>query len=156
MAHASRLYVADSAHGRGLFTGLAFESGAAIVTTTGALAAQGRHTIQTGWYTHVLVAEPLRVVNHSCAPNTFLEVRPDGVRITLRAARPIAAGSELLLDYATFEFTTSAFADERCGCGAPGCRGRVGGYRDLAEADRRRLDPLLVDYLRAESSRARG
>lgn len=57
--------------------------------------------------------------NHSCAPNT----RYDGLNVV--AARAVAAGEELTLDYAQFLDETAEPFD--CACGATGCRGRVVG-----------------------------
>lgn len=57
--------------------------------------------------------------NHSCDPNT----RFDGLDVI--AARAIAAGEELTLDYAAFLDECAEEFD--CACGAPNCRGRVRG-----------------------------
>jgi D-alanine-D-alanine ligase len=57
--------------------------------------------------------------NHSCDPNC----RYDGLNVV--AARPIAVGEELTLDYAQFLDETAEPFD--CACGAAVCRGRVVG-----------------------------
>lgn len=67
-------------------------------------------------------AEPDRWApqNHSCQPNT----RYDGLDVV--AVRPIAAGEELTIDYATF---TGPDAESFvCHCGAAACRGRIVGH----------------------------
>jgi SET domain len=56
-------------------------------------------------------------INHSCDPNAWLE------GLDLVARRPIEAGEEITVEYATFIAGTGAsFA---CDCGAAGCRGTV-------------------------------
>jgi SET domain-containing protein len=61
-----------------------------------------------------------RFINHGCQPN--VEAIQDHLRIELLAARDIAPGEELLLDY-------RLQADEPllhpCRCGAPSCRGTM-------------------------------
>ena len=60
----------------------------------------------------VLVAEPERFVNHSCANNTRVE------RFTDVAVRDILPGEEITSDYRSGGTTI----DFVCGCGAPNCR----------------------------------
>jgi hypothetical protein len=57
--------------------------------------------------------------NHSCAPNTAF------VGLNVYATGKIREGEELTLDYAMLmDETLEPFS---CHCGAPGCRGRIGG-----------------------------
>ena len=56
-------------------------------------------------------------LNHSCAPNCFLE-EAEG-RVYVGAERDIAAGEELTIDYA-YDANTPL---EPCRCGAAECRG---------------------------------
>jgi D-alanine-D-alanine ligase-like ATP-grasp enzyme len=56
-------------------------------------------------------------INHSCDPNAWL----DGLDLVAR--RPIDAGEEITVEYATFIAETGASFD--CHCGADGCRGTV-------------------------------
>lgn len=64
--------------------------------------------------------EPADFINHSCRPNC-------GMRgsVILLAMRDIAVGEELTYDYATSD--GSDYDEFECGCGAPGCRGKVTG-----------------------------
>ena len=57
--------------------------------------------------------------NHSCDPNTMY------LGLDVVAARGIAAGEELTLDYA--QFLDTAAEPFECACGAPRCRGLVTG-----------------------------
>lgn len=59
-------------------------------------------------------------INHACEPN--LELRG---QIVLVAARDIEPGEELSFDYGAAE--GSSIDEFPCQCGAPRCRGRVGG-----------------------------
>lgn len=58
-------------------------------------------------------------INHSCDPNTWLE------GLNLVARRPIAAGDEITVDYATF--CNDIMEPFECSCGSANCRGIVRG-----------------------------
>ncbi len=64
-------------------------------------------------------ADPMRFVNHSCAPNARLSI-VNG-RVELYALRPIGVGEEITVDYG------ETHHDGRlpCRCGMPGCRGAL-------------------------------
>lgn len=64
--------------------------------------------------------EPADYVNHSCSPNAGLSGQ-----ISLVAMRDIRAGEELTYDYAMSD--GSDYDEFDCSCGAPECRGHVGG-----------------------------
>lgn len=75
-------------------------------------------------------------INHSCTPNVWWSSRTDSKLVT---RRPIKAGEQLLMDYATVE---SVFFSERgpqsgCLCMSPLCRGRIKGDDYL--------DPVLIE-----------
>lgn len=63
--------------------------------------------------------DPLRFTNHSCTPNTRLQVR--GGRVELYALRAIAQDEELTADYGE----THHAGKLTCQCGAPNCRGAL-------------------------------
>jgi hypothetical protein len=67
----------------------------------------------------VYMYEPERYLNHRCDPNAYCR-HFNGVRYLI-ARRPIAAGEELVVDYAL----NSAVPGHtwQCGCGAHNCRG---------------------------------
>jgi D-alanine-D-alanine ligase-like ATP-grasp enzyme len=56
-------------------------------------------------------------INHSCDPNAWI----DGLDLVAR--KPIAAGEEITVEYATFVADTGEAFE--CDCGAEDCRGRV-------------------------------
>lgn len=60
-----------------------------------------------------------RHLNHSCAANCYL--RRVARRVEVYSRRAIAAGEELTVDYGA----TQHRGGMPCGCGAPGCRGRL-------------------------------
>ncbi len=74
------------------------------------------------------------VVNHSCSPNTGLQLTPMGYRMI--ALTDIAPGDELTYDYSTYIGETPERL--KCACGAPSCRGEIGPFRDLPPELRRR------------------
>jgi hypothetical protein len=86
-----------------------------------------------------------RYLNHSCEPNVALR----GTR-TIVARRPIAAGEELLIDYATTE--ADPFWHLHCRCRAAACRGIIGGVLSLPPhvyvAYRADIPQFLRDYRR--------
>lgn len=59
-------------------------------------------------------------LNHSCDPNAWLTDE-----VTLVARRDIAAGEEITLDQATWNYDDAEYTwdDMDCRCGARGCRG---------------------------------
>jgi SET domain-containing protein len=63
--------------------------------------------------------DPLRFTNHSCTPNTRLQVR--GGRVELYALRAIAPDEELTADYGE----THHAGKLACRCGSPLCRGAL-------------------------------
>lgn len=68
---------------------------------------------------------PLRFLNHSCAPNITRTV--DGVSFV--ALRDIKADEQVTCDYATLEVNPDWSME--CKCGAPQCRGVIGGIQSL-------------------------
>jgi hypothetical protein len=82
--------------------------------------------------------------NHACDPNLWLD-GPD----TLVTRRPVAAGEELTVDYATL--SGAGGLELTCRCGGPACRGRVTGddWRrpDLQARYRGHWVPALADRI---------
>lgn len=103
-----------------------------------------RHSIQIGMHEH---AEPvprfLRYLNHSCAPNLFVDIRERRC-VALRAVR---AGEELTFFYPSTEWRMqSPFA---CHCGTAECCGEIRGAAALCAGvlQRYRLSPVIVDLI---------
>src|SRR3954466_6245106 len=81
-------------------------------------------------------------VNHSCDPNLGFS-RGDPV---LYALRDIAAGEELAWHYSTSIAAPGWSLD--CACGSANCRRVVSPWGELDPADRDRLRPIALAYLR--------
>jgi uncharacterized protein len=83
--------------------------------------------------------DPARYGNHSCDPNLWLA---DEVTVVTR--RPVEAGEELTIDYATM---TVLPWEMECRCGAAACRGVVTGgdwlRADLRERYAGRFSPFI-------------
>ncbi len=117
---------------RGLFAQEDIAEGSVVVAFGGRVVDQGELDslpagrrrfalqIEEGLFLYSDYDGPGDWVNHSCAPNV-------GVRgqVVLVAMRAIEAGEEICFDYAMTDCSDyDAFV---CACGAPGCRGKVGG-----------------------------
>ena len=135
--------------GRGLFACEAIAEGGLVIAMQGI-------TLKTEELTDDLLAmqvgpdlwfcgdgnQPDDCVNHSCAPNTgFLTGDTD-----LYAVADIAAGEEITWDYST----SMSWPDWtlECRCRSANCRQIVKGWNELSEADRDRLRPMALKYLR--------
>lgn len=105
-----------------------------------------RHSFQVDVETHAEMDGPVPLINHGCEPNCGLLIFPEEIRLEVYALRPIRAGEELTHDYAAFEDEIQ-FMPGLCLCGAPACRGRITGYKDLPEERRAALGRYIAPYL---------
>jgi hypothetical protein len=111
-----------------------------------------QHSVQIDDDRHLDLDPPLRYLNHSCEPNGGLLIRRGQAQIELYALRPLQAGEEVTVDYATFEYET-AFMPRHCLCGAASCRGRVTGFKDLPPDKVAAYGVYIAEYLREPSPR---
>ena len=144
-------------HGYGVFTTRAFRAGEVLCRADGVMYPEGADFDDT----YALVApkddddpsaglvfldlgDQTRWINHSCAPNTFVETTYDRERNWLDAwwvaARDLEPGEELTYDYAFI-----GTAAEPCGCGAASCRGLI---VDPDPAELAQVAPALLAQLR--------
>jgi D-alanine-D-alanine ligase len=77
------------------------------------------------WVTWSEDPEHWRPINHSCDPSAWLE----GLDVVAR--RPLRAGEEITLDYATFY--DERMPDFACDCGTAACRGTIRGSDCLGD-----------------------
>jgi hypothetical protein len=85
---------------------------------------------------------PGRFLNHSCEPNAG--IRKDSHQLFLFAARPIARGEEIAIDYSTILGDDDIWT-MRCDCGRKSCRRKIRRFGSLpAELKRRYLRQGLV------------
>ena len=96
---------------------------------------------------HILPDGVMVLVNHSCAANCGVQIRPASREIEVRALRPIAAGEEITFDYNTFEYELD-HGGSQCTCGADTCRGRVPGFKHVAAEVKARYGEFIAEYLR--------
>ncbi|KIG15610.1 Proteins containing SET domain protein [Enhygromyxa salina] len=135
-------------NGRGVFAARDLLAGEVVVVgrSAGPAAARGVHTIQVGFDAHVEIADPARLLNHCCDPNTGVRDNAFGAYDFI-ALRAIARSQEITFDYATTEY--DAITMPPCMCGAGICRGEIRGFRWLPAQDKRRYGVFIAAYLRA-------
>jgi SET domain-containing protein len=131
-------------HGKGVFAVKAIAQGETIIEYRGEVItwaqAQERHPHDPldpnhTFYFHIdenHVIDALyggntsRWINHACDPNC--EASQEGLRVFIKALRPIAPGEELRYDYGLVidqRYTAKLKAEYPCRCGAPQCRGTL-------------------------------
>ncbi|WP_299455814.1 SET domain-containing protein-lysine N-methyltransferase [uncultured Microscilla sp.] len=89
------------------------------------------HASQMGEHTWAIHEGIIHKVNHSCAPNCGIRLNETGAH-DIVAIKPIAQGEELTLDYAMRNYQIDYFPSQ-CQCGAPECRTRITGWKDLPQ-----------------------
>jgi hypothetical protein len=106
-----------------------------------------RYSIQIDDDKHIEgTAESNAYLNHSCAPNAYV----DWSGVYLRALRNIACGEEITCNY----LTTDWELHERfvCHCGAPHCYGELKGLKYLAREEQRKLLRFMPDFMKRKIS----
>lgn len=148
--------VRDGRLGRCVVASRSFQPGETLVRGWGvAVPERTQHSIQVDGETHIEVGSPIRFLNHSCEPNCGLLLRRNDEVMEIQALRPLAAGDELTLDYATFEYEI-LFMSEPCLCGASRCRGRITGFKDLPVELVEYYGDYIADYLQQMATAERG
>ena len=107
-----------------------------------------RHSIQVDFCEHVVIDSPIQYINHSCDPNCGTLLRRGVEALEVHALRPIAAGEELTIDYASFELEIH-YMEPPCRCNSPLCRGAITGYKDLPADRREAYGAYIAEYLQA-------
>jgi hypothetical protein len=136
--------------GRGLFARRPFAAGERIVEMRGWLATSAQ--LSDDWLA-MQVGPDLWLCshgdldddcgNHSCDPNAgFTTGEP-----VLFALRDIPAGQEICWDYST-SIAEPGWSLE-CRCGSPKCRRTIHSWPELTAAERDRLRPVALAYLRS-------
>lgn len=141
-------------HGKGVFAASTIAAGEEILTFTGPVMQRGQ--FKPDDY-HLQIGDNLYLgasgkaddyVNHSCNPNAGF-----GKGLTLVALRGIARGEEITWDYST-AIDEEDFDGFACQCGATNCRSVVVSFRQLGAAEKQRLMPWLLPYLRLKYGHA--
>lgn len=106
-------------------------------------------TLDEGWHLLLDPSHPVRFGNHSCDPSLW---HTDAT--TLVARRPISAGAELTIDYATHTGVEAWSMD--CNCGTPSCRRRIQGsdwrLKKLQVEYGAHWSPILLQWIRSLSA----
>ena len=147
MSRAARVLVAPARNGLGLRAGRSFESGETLIKLEGRVVHHGllwrrqgsrfsANCIRFGPETYLDPGEGLGAfLNHSCDPDAG--IRKSQNQLFLFAARRIAAGSEIVIDYSTTIGDDDIWT-MRCKCGSDECRGMIRNFGSLPESLRRR------------------
>ncbi|KAI1471210.1 uncharacterized protein F4812DRAFT_170353 [Daldinia caldariorum] len=86
-------------------------------------------TVQCGRDAHLDLNSDLLYINHSCEPSLIFDTANMNVRAGPNGLSP---GEELTFFYPSTEWSMAQPFD--CLCGAPSCRGRIAGAKDMSEA----------------------
>lgn len=102
-----------------------------------------RYSIQIDENRHIDgTPESNSYLNHSCAPNTYVDWRG----VFLRALRDIETGEELTCNYLTTDWELhETFV---CTCGAPNCYGELRGFKYLRPEQQRELEPFVPEFMK--------
>src|SRR5690606_6424288 len=134
-----RVLDVDGERGQGVLVLRDFSQGSVLFRMNGTLSTEMTlHSLQMAPGLHLDDPFIAGKVLHSCQPNSWLDVE---TRIFF-ATRDITAGELLTMDYdETEDILFRAF---QCCCGAPSCRGTVGGKLVKKQAPRRRRKTQVV------------
>jgi uncharacterized protein len=106
-----------------------------------------RHASQVGEHLYVLHAGLASKVNHSCDPRCGIKTNKSGAH-DLVARKNIGVGEEITFDYAMRNYVVEYFK-KRCSCGAPNCRGKISGWKDLPQERKKEYEGFVAPYLLA-------
>ena len=102
-----------------------------------------RYSVQIDDDRHIEgTAESNAYLNHSCAPNAYV----DWNGVCLRALRDMAPGEELTCNYLTTDYEIhETFV---CHCGAPGCYGEIKGFKHLPKTEQLKLERYIPAFMK--------
>ncbi|KAL4144666.1 hypothetical protein PRNP1_013792 [Phytophthora ramorum] len=126
-----RFYIEQlNEHWRSAVAGQNFKGDDVIGSAPGNLYTKAtRFTVQITPHKHMDFTGGLEFVNHSCNPNTRIDMAENEAKVSFVAIKPISKGEHLTFDYSTSEWDMDEKFD--CRCGAPNCRGHIGGAKYL-------------------------
>uniref|UniRef100_M4B400 Post-SET domain-containing protein n=1 Tax=Hyaloperonospora arabidopsidis (strain Emoy2) TaxID=559515 RepID=M4B400_HYAAE len=120
-----RFYIEQlNEHWRSAVAGQNFNKGDVIGSAPGTLITPEKHISFTGG---------LEFVNHSCDPNTRIDVVESEAIVSFVAIKPIKEGNHLTFDYSTSEWDMDEKFD--CRCGSPRCSGYISGAKYLSDQE---------------------
>lgn len=105
------------------------------------------HASQISENKYILHAGLVNKVNHSCAPNCGIRVNETGAHDFI-AIKDIGVNEEVNFDYAMRNYTVEYFP-KKCMCGSEKCRGKITGWKDLADKKKKEYKGFVASYLLA-------
>ena len=129
--------------GKRVITTRAVTAGDVIAHITGhrEVSAPNRFSVQVGSDRHIDGLRQLTYLNHSCAPNVFLNT----TELTVVALRQIAVGEELSFFYPSTEWRMAE--PFTCLCGSAECVGLIAGAEALSDTTLSRFK--INEHIRA-------
>ena len=103
------------------------------------------HASQIGENKYVLHAGSISKVNHSCDPNCGISVNETGAHDFV-ARRDIIVNEEITFDYAMRNYGVNYFP-KQCMCGSKRCRGKITGWKDLPDEQKKIYEGFIAPYL---------
>ncbi|KAG3153277.1 hypothetical protein PI124_g143 [Phytophthora idaei] len=117
-------------HWRSAVAGQSFKKDDVIGSAPGTIYPKPtRFTVQITPDKHMDFTGGLEFVNHSCNPNTRIDMVENEAKVSFIAIKPIKEGEHLTFDYSTSEWDMDEKFD--CRCGASNCSGHIGGAKHL-------------------------
>ena len=110
-----------------------------------------RRSVQIDEGHHVIGREEtIGYLNHSCEPNTWIDV----LEMCVRALRDIEEGEELTFNYLATEY--EMYNSFHCDCGSARCFGTIRGFKYLTHEQQLALKSYLAPYLKAKLNHGAG
>ena len=133
--------------GEGVFATKAFKKGDIIMVghIVEYLDSNNSHAAQISENVFVRHKGIIHKINHCCEPNCGIHVNATGAHDVI-ARKPIKPGEELSLDYAMRNYRIEYFP-KHCRCGAPNCRGKITGWKDLPASRKQEYIGFIAPYL---------
>lgn len=133
--------------GEGIFATRTFVVGEIIMIgyILEVLSSNDSHASQIGENKFIRHGGCIKKVNHSCEPNCGIKINISGAHDVI-ARKVITSNEELTLDYAMRNYRIEYFPGQ-CLCGAPNCRGKITGWKDLPKERKKIYAGFIAPYL---------
>lgn len=103
------------------------------------------HASQIGKDRFILHAGLITKVNHSCDPVCGIYANETGAH-NFVAIKKINVNDEITFDYAMRNYDVDYFP-KQCQCGAKTCRGKITGWKDLTNIQKKAYEGMVAPYL---------
>jgi len=127
---------------KAVFTSEPIKKDEVLIEFTGELTNKpDKYTIQLGEDVHITCVSLTIYLNHSCEPNTYIDVATKSIR----ALVDIEQDKEVTFNYLATEYDMeSPFA---CFCNAPTCLRQIRGFKHMSESERENIRHLAAPHL---------